>query len=143
MSVSWIRSSSSRKEFYELLRSSDVISIHCPLTDRTRGLFDPAAFAEMKKGAILVNCARGGIVDRKALESALARGKLGGVGLDVFWDEPWNPADRLFHFANVEVLPHVGGSTREAFSRIAQVVCDNVTRVMSGEEPIHCVKSRW
>ena len=141
MKVSWTRSSSTFSEFADLLRNSDLISIHCPLTEKTRGMFDKEAFSLMKKGAILVNCARGPIVCRRSLEVALANGDLGGVGLDVFWDEPWNPDDHLFHRNDVEVLPHIGGSTAEAFSRIAKVVCDNVSRVLVGKNPLYCVNS--
>jgi phosphoglycerate dehydrogenase-like enzyme len=111
----------------------DAYSIHCPLTAQTRGLIDHAAFSAMRPGAILINCARGAIIDRAALDAALAAGKLGGVGLDVFWAEPWDPADPLYADPRVCVLPHVAGSTREAFGRIAQVVCENLRRVQRGE----------
>jgi phosphoglycerate dehydrogenase-like enzyme len=115
----------------------DAYSIHCPLTPATRGLVGADAFAAMRPGAILINAARGGIIDRAALEDALAAGRLGGVGLDVFWDEPWNPDDPLFHDPRVVVLPHVAGSTREAFGRIAQIVCENLRRVVRGDQLLH------
>jgi phosphoglycerate dehydrogenase-like enzyme len=111
----------------------DAYSIHCPLTPSTRGMIDAAAFAAMRPGAIVVNCARGAIIDRDALVAALASGRLGGVGLDVFWDEPWDPTDPLFADPRVVTLPHVAGSTREAFGRIAKIVCDNIYRVARGE----------
>jgi phosphoglycerate dehydrogenase-like enzyme len=91
----------------------------------------------MKPGALLVNCARGPIVDRAALEAALDAGRLGGVGLDVFWEEPWDPSDPLYARDDVVTLPHVAGSTVEAFGRIADIVVENVARVQSGLEPLH------
>jgi phosphoglycerate dehydrogenase-like enzyme len=117
----------------------DVISIHCPLTDATRGSIDAAAFAAMRPGAILINVARGAIVDREALDAALASGRLGGVGLDVVWSEPWDPADPLFRDPRVVVMPHVAGSTEEAFLRIAEVVWDNLDRLRSGQPLRHRV----
>jgi phosphoglycerate dehydrogenase-like enzyme len=115
----------------------DAVSLHCPLTDETRGLVDAAALAAMKPGAFLLNLARGAIIDRAALDAALARGHLGGVGLDVFWEEPWDPADPLFADPRVVVLPHVAGSTEESFGRIADIVVENVARVGRGEPLLH------
>jgi phosphoglycerate dehydrogenase-like enzyme len=117
----------------------DAYSIHCPLNAATRGMIDADAFAAMRPGAIVVNVARGGVIDRAALEQALAGGRLGGVGLDVFWEEPWNPADPLFQDPRVVVLPHVAGSTHEAFTKIAQIVCANIRRVVRGEPLLHRV----
>lgn len=137
MKVVAVRSDSSRADFEALLAASDFVSIHCPLTPATRGLFDRRAFAAMKRGAFLVNCARGAIIDRPALEEALQAKQLGGVGLDVFWEEPWDPQDPLFLRDDVVTLPHVGGSTEEAFVRIATIVAENVRRVMHGEALLH------
>ncbi len=111
----------------------DIVSLHCPLNAATQGLFDDAMFASMRKGATLVNVARGGIVDRSALERALASGRLGALGLDVFWDEPWDPADPLFARDDVVVLPHVAGSTSESFERVAARVADNIGRLARGQ----------
>jgi D-3-phosphoglycerate dehydrogenase len=137
MAVESVRSSSSRTDFEALLTRADFVSIHCPLTPRTRGLFDDSAFALMKPGSCLVNCARGAIVDRGALDRALASGRLGGFGADTHFAEPWDPSDPLFARENVIALPHVAGSTEEAFARIAQIVAENVARVARGEEPLH------
>jgi phosphoglycerate dehydrogenase-like enzyme len=134
MRVLSVTSASTRADLLALLAASDFVSIHCPLGPATRGMVDDEAFAAMVPGAFLVNCARGAIVDRGALERALPR--LGGVGLDVFWHEPWDPADPLYARDNVVVLPHLGGSTEEAFGRLAAVVADNIGRVMRGEEPL-------
>jgi phosphoglycerate dehydrogenase-like enzyme len=118
---------------------SDAITIHCPLTPETRGMIGAAAFAAMKPGALLVNVARGGVIDRPALVESLAGGRLGGVGLDVHWDEPADPADPLYADPRVVALPHVGGSTVESFSRIADVVIDNLRRLQTGEPLRHRV----
>ena len=139
MEVSSIGSRRSDSDWADFLAAADVVSLHCPLTDATRGLIDDRAFALMKPGALLVNCARGPVVDRGALERALAGDRLGGVGLDVFWREPWDPADPLLSHPRVLVLPHVAGSTEEAFDRIARVCADNILRVGRGEEPLHRV----
>jgi phosphoglycerate dehydrogenase-like enzyme len=115
----------------------DAVSLHCPLDDSTRGLVGAEAFAAMRPGALLVNCARGGVIDRDALVRNLD--KLGGVALDVHWDEPPDPSDPLYADPRVLALPHVAGSTEEAFARIADVVVENVARVARGESPIHRV----
>jgi len=117
----------------------DAISLHCPLDARTRHMIDDAALAAMRPGVLLVNLARGGIIDRDALERALAAGHLGGVGLDVYWHEPWDPSDPLFAHPAVVTLPHIAGSTVEAFDRIAAVVADNVERLRAGDELRHRV----
>lgn len=139
MEVTAVGSRRSDTEWADFLAGADVVSLHCPLTDATRGLIDDRAFARMKPGAILINCSRGPVIDRGALERALAGDRLGGVGLDVFWREPWDPADPLFAHPRVMVLPHVAGSTEEAFDRIARVCADNILRVSRGEEPLHRV----
>lgn len=139
MRVVSVDSKSSDAERSALLSESDVISLHCPLTPRTRGLIGPDALAVMKAGALLINVARGPIIDRAALEAALAAGRLGGVGFDVFWEEPWNPADPLWQHSDVVCLPHIGGTTVEAFGRIADVVAANVRALEAGAELIHRV----
>lgn len=139
MVVRSVDSKSSEQELLDLLAASDVVSLHCPLTPRTRGLIGARALAVMKRGVLLVNVARGPIIERAALEEALARGQLGGVGLDVFWQEPWDPADPLWAHPDVLTLPHVGGTTWAAFGRIADIVADNVGRLERGEPLIHRV----
>jgi len=139
MEVISVGSRRSESEWAEFLAAADVVSLHCPLTDATRGLIDDRAFALMKPGAFLINVARGPVVDRGALERALAGDRLGGAGLDVFWREPWEPADPLFAHPRVMVLPHVAGSTEEAFDAIARICAGNILRVVRGEEPLHRV----
>jgi phosphoglycerate dehydrogenase-like enzyme len=119
--------------------ASHAISVHCPLTAETRGLLDAAAFAAMRPGVLVVNCARGGVIDRDALVAALAAGRLGGVGLDVHWHEPADPADPLYSDPRVIALPHVAGSTDEAFARITDIVIDNLGRLVRGEALRHRV----
>ena len=125
-----------RTAFYA---ASDAITIHCPLTPQTRGMIDAAAFAAMRPGALVVNVSRGGVIDRAALAAALAGDRLGGVGLDVHWDDPANPADPIYADPRVFATPHIGGSTVEAFSRIADVVIDNLRRLNTGEPLRHQV----
>ncbi len=139
MQVRSIGSRHGRADLLELLAASDVVSLHCPLDDRTRGMIDAEALAAMRPGALLINCARGPIIDRGALEAALASGRLGGVGLDVYWQEPWDPADPLLHHERVIALPHIAGSTEEAFGRIADVVAGNLARLIAGEPLLHRV----
>jgi phosphoglycerate dehydrogenase-like enzyme len=133
MEVIGVRSTSSRADLEALLARSDFISLHLPLRPATRGLLGEAEFALMKPDACLVNCARGPIVEREALEAALAGGCLGGAGLDVFWQEPWDPDDPLFARDDVVTLPHIGGSTVEVFARVADLVAENIRRLIAGE----------
>jgi D-3-phosphoglycerate dehydrogenase len=116
----------------ELLATSDVISLHAPLTDRTRGLIDSAAIAKMKPTAVLVNAARGEIVDLAALAEALHAGRIGGAALDVFATEPL-PADSPIRDAPRTVLtPHIAGSTAEAQTNVAVDVVRQILDVLAG-----------
>ncbi|MCK6550112.1 hypothetical protein L6R52_30030 [Myxococcota bacterium] len=137
MHVLTARSTTTRAELLARLARADAVSLHCPLSPETRGLIDAEAFAHLKPGALLVNTARGPIIDRDAAEAALASGRLGGLGLDVFWQEPWDPADPLFAHDRVVTMPHVAGSTSESFGRIADVVVENVRRISTGEPLLH------
>ncbi|HVV81984.1 MAG TPA: NAD(P)-dependent oxidoreductase [Kofleriaceae bacterium] len=139
MEVQVLGSATTRAGLLAALAAADAVSLHCPLTPRTRGLIDAEALAALPAHAIVVNVARGPIVDRAALEAALARGHLGGVGLDVFWQEPWDPRDPLFAHPKVVTLPHVGGSTVGAFTGIAGVVIENLARLRRGEPLLHRV----
>lgn len=139
MEVEGVRSRDGRGALLGMLRRADVVSIHCPLTPATRGLLDDEAFAALRPSALLINVARGAIVDRGALERALAAERLGGVGLDVFWEEPWNAADPLFARDEVIALPHMAGATHEAFARIAAIVAHNIRALLAGEPLVHRV----
>jgi glyoxylate reductase len=122
----------------ELLASSDFVTLHCPLTPATRGLIDAAALAKMKPTAILVNTARGDIVDEPALVAALAQGRIAGAGLDVFAAEPEVPA-ALRADPRVVVLPHVGSATRGTRARMAELCAEAVTAVLAGRMPANRV----
>ena len=123
-----------RVGFEELLRGSDVVSVHLPLTPETRGLFDARAFEKMKPGAIFVNTARGKVVDEEALVRALKGGRLSAAGLDVYENEP-EVHPELLSLPNVVLLPHIGSATREAREAMALAVAENVIAFSRGEEP--------
>ena len=123
----------------ELLAVSDVVSLHLPLAEETVNLLDAARLARMKRGAVLVNTARGGLVDQTALTDALRSGRLAAAGLDVFAHEPADPADPLFHLDNVVLTPHVGWLTTGTFDRSFSIAAENVRRLQSGKELLHRV----
>ncbi len=132
MTAMLTNSSSTASEFRELLALADIVSLHCPLTERTRGLINAEAVALMKPGALLINCARGPILDREAVTAALDSGHLGGLGLDTYWQEPWDPDDALYARDDVVALPHIAGCTTQSVGRIADMVCDNINRLRKG-----------
>jgi len=114
----------------ELLRGSDFVSVHVPLTTETRGLIDAAALAKMKRGARLINCARGGIVDEAALAAALRSGALAGAALDVFEQEP-TPADNpLLGLDNLVCTPHLGAATAEAQVNVSVAVAEQIVEFL-------------
>jgi phosphoglycerate dehydrogenase-like enzyme len=137
MHVRTTTSATTRAELLAALAQADAVSLHCPLNDDTRGLIDAEALAAMPPHAILVNVARGPVIDRDALQDALARGHLGGVGLDVYWQEPWDPEDPLYAHPRVVTLPHIAGSTTNAFDGIAAIVVENLTRLKRGDALLH------
>lgn len=122
----------------ELLEQADVVSINCPLTEQTRGLMNEQAFARMKEGALLVNTARGGVVDTEAMIRALQSGKLGGAGLDVYPDEPQVP-DALKTMENVVLTPHIGTNTHEARKQMAEAAVSRILCVRDGKLPPNMV----
>lgn len=122
-----------------LLVKSDIVSLHLPLTEETRGLIDAEKIARMKPGALLINCARGAIVDNKALAEALKEGKLAGAGIDVFDMEPPLPEGYpLLQAPNVLLTPHVAFATKEAMARRAVILFDNVYAYLQGREQNVC-----
>lgn len=125
-------------ELEALLARSDFISIHCPLTARTRHLLNAERLRLVRPGAYLINCARGGIVDEEALAEALREGRLAGAALDVFAEEPPRQSP-LFGLPNVVMTPHLGASTQEAQAGAALAVAEEVLRVLAGELPRHAV----
>lgn len=122
----------------ELLDRSDVLSIHVPLTDETRGMIGESELSRMKQGSYLINTARGGVVDEAALLASLQSGHLAGAGLDVFSNEP--PSDEsLVRHGGVVATTHVGGATHEALARAAIRAADNVIAVLQGAVPADSV----
>jgi glyoxylate reductase len=117
----------------ELLAESDVVSLHLPLTDETRGLIDAARLALMRDGACLINTARGLIVDEPALVAELVSGRL-QAGLDVFANEPEVPQE-LFQLPNVVMTPHLGTATQATREAMTRVLVDNVLAVEAGRRP--------
>ena len=130
--MSWLRDMGALDE---LLGAADVVSIHLPLNPSTIGFFDTHCFLAMKPGAILINIARGPIIDRAALYVALTSGRLTGAGLDVVWDEPIDPADPLLALDNVIVTPHIAAQSYETQQVLAELVAENLRRVARGERP--------
>lgn len=120
----------------ELLERSDYVILCLPVTSETKHLMNREAFSRMKRGAYLINLARGGLVDRDALKDALASGRLAGAGLDVFWEEPPDPNDPVFSY-NVLATPHIAGSTDVSMRGIVKAVAENIRRVENNHEPLH------
>ena len=123
--------------FEELLGRSDYVSVNVALTEETRGLLDAKALARMKQDAILINTARGGIVDEEALADALDAGRLGGAALDVFSEEPLPADHRLLSTPGVTVAPHIGSATVATRSRMAELAVDNLLAGLRAE-PLLC-----
>lgn len=116
-----------------LLPDADVVTLHVPLSLGSRKLIGEAELAAMKPGALLVNTARGGLVDQDALVDALERGHLGGAGLDVTTPEPLPPHDPLLELPNVLVLPHIGSATVAARNRMTELAVGNVLAALEGD----------
>jgi len=114
------------KELDELLKASDIITIHTPLTRETYHLIDENKLKMMKRSAVLVNTARGAIVDTNALVRALREGWIAGAGLDVFEEEPLPPNHELTAFKNIIIVPHIGSATYEARHAMAELVAENL-----------------
>jgi phosphoglycerate dehydrogenase-like enzyme len=116
-----------------------VLSLHLPLTAETAGIIGATAFAAMKRGSILINTARGPLVDEEALRDALTSGQLRGAGLDVFSGEPVRPDDPLLELSTVVVTPHLAWLTNETLERSLEVIAENSRRLHTGEALLHRV----
>jgi phosphoglycerate dehydrogenase-like enzyme len=123
----------------ELLATADIVSLHVPLVPETERLIDGAALARMKPGAILINTARGGLVDESALIAALTSGRLRAAGLDVFAEEPVPPDNPLLALDNVVLMPHVAWLTPETLDRSLDVALENMCRLRDGSELLYRV----
>jgi D-3-phosphoglycerate dehydrogenase len=129
-------------EFDQLLQVADFVSIHAPLTPQTRGLFNAETFRKMKPGALLVNTARGPLVDEAALIAALDGGQLGGAALDVLATEPPPRDSRLLGRDNVILTPHTAFYSEEALHELQTKCASDVARVLSGEAPVYPIKAK-
>ena len=123
----------------ELLRESDYVVLAAPLTPETQNMIDAAALGSMKAGAWLVNVARGGLVDERALLSALRDGRIGGAVLDTFRDEPLPPSSPFYDLPNVIVTPHTSWSSGRVLDRSVELFCDNLRRYAAGEPLLNVV----
>ena len=121
-----------------LLANSDYLTLHCPLTDDTRLLFDKKAFSKMKKGAFFINTARGGVIDEQALADALANGQLSGAGIDVLTAEPMRADCPLFKAPNTIITPHIAWAPLQTRERLLSIVCQNLKAFIDGE-PVNVV----
>ncbi len=119
----------------ELLETSDVVTLHVPLNEETENLINRERIRKMKKGAILINTARGPVIDEEALIERLREGSLFGAGLDVYRGEP-NINPEFFKLENVVLLPHIGSATEETRLAMAHLAADNIIAVLNGREPL-------
>jgi D-3-phosphoglycerate dehydrogenase len=122
-------------ELDELLKNSDIITIHCPSTNETRGMLGVKEFEKMKKTAILINTARASVIDESALLNALRNGTIAGAGLDVFDMEPVDSDNEFLELDNVTVMPHMGGNTIETLERQTRIIVDNILAFVNGAHP--------
>jgi len=122
--------------FPELLRTSDVVTLHVPLSDATRNMMSTREFETMKRSAILINTCRGPVVDERALQIALASGQIAAAGLDVMVEEPPAANHPLFALENITITPHSAGPTWENWSKAFRNAFDNIQRVAAGRKPL-------
>ncbi|HHK7949232.1 hydroxyacid dehydrogenase [Neisseria sp. HMSC061E12] len=120
--------------FDKAIRSADVVSLNCPLTPQTANMISEAELQQMKPGAILINCGRGGLVDEAALVAALKYGQIGGAGFDVLTQEPPRDGNPLLkaRLPNLIVTPHIAWASQEAANRLFDILLDNINRFVAG-----------
>jgi D-3-phosphoglycerate dehydrogenase len=126
--------------FDELLAQSDIITLHLPRTEETRGMIGVAQLVRMKPTALLINTARGGLVDEAALYQALTSGQIAGAGLDVFAVEPPGADNPLLHLDNVVATPHIAAGTADALANKMRAAFANMQRMAQGQEPRNQVR---
>lgn len=121
--------------FTEAIQTADVISLHCPLTEQTVNMIGETELQQMKAGAILINCGRGGLVDETALVAALKYGQLGGAGVDVLTQEPPRQGNPLLkaHLPNLIITPHMAWGSHEAVNRLFDILLDNINAFVGGQ----------
>jgi len=128
-----------RRELGSLLRESDFVSLHCPLTAETAGLIGERELNLMKPTAILINTSRGPVVDSRALYRACAEGIISGAGLDVYEREPLPPTEPLLSLPNVVAMPHIGSASRNSRNGMARLAAQNLLDALEGRRPKHLV----
>jgi phosphoglycerate dehydrogenase-like enzyme len=126
----------------EMLALADVLILCAPLTDRTRGMIHRETLAKMKRGALLINVARGKLVVEADLEEALRSGQLAGVAMDVAWDEPLPPESPLWNLPNLIITPHVAGQSALRADNMTNFFCENLRRYLTGEPLLNLVDKR-
>lgn len=136
MKITSIKSSDSREAFDHLLKTSDFISLHTPLNDRTLNLIGKKEFSLMKKECVLINTSRGEVIDQEALFEALNTKKIFAAGLDVTAPEPLSPTHKLYSLSNLIILPHIGSATIEARNGMSLKAAENIKAVLKGEMDI-------
>ncbi len=119
----------------ELVATADVITLHAPLLESTRGILGPAQFARMKKSAVIINAGRAELVDYEALAAALAESRIAGAGLDVYYNEPVEEGNPLLSLPSVILTPHTAGHSFEGWTRRSQVAWNNIKKVAEGQAP--------
>ena len=129
--------------FEEVLKNSDVLSLHLPLTPQTSNLINAEAIGKMKEGALLINTARGPIIDQKALNDALESGKLGGFAADVLTEEPPSQNEPLISLPNTLITAHVGSLTKSTYTQMCVMTVNNTLSILKGMEPTkNCIFNR-
>ncbi len=131
----WVQAGTHARSLNDLLAQSDVVSLHLPLTDETRGLIGAEQLARMKPDAILINTARGDLIDETALAGALRSGLLGGAALDVFGREPLPAGSPLADAPRLILTPHIAGVTRESNERVSSIVARRVAEILERSKP--------
>jgi glycerate dehydrogenase len=124
--------------FDELLQTSDVLSLHCPLTDTTRHIINDTSLGKMKKGSLLINTGRGGLIDEKALVNALTHGPLSRASLDVLETEPPSEKNPLLQLSNCQLTPHIAWASLSARKRLLNSVCENIMQYLNNK-PINVI----
>jgi D-3-phosphoglycerate dehydrogenase len=127
----------------KLLEKADFVSLHIPHTSETHYIINENMLAKMKPSAYLINCARGGVVDEKALYNALKNGKIAGAAMDVFEQEPPSKDNPLFSLDNVIVSPHIGANTKEGQLRAGIITAEQMMKVLNGKEPDYWVNKKF
>jgi len=132
-----------RKNFEELLKESDFVSLHIPHNDKSHYLFDKKTLDMMKDGAYLINAARGGVVSEDALYESLKKGKIAGAAVDVFEKEPTPKENKLLELENVILSPHLGANTKEAQIKAGTICAEQINKVLEGKEPEFWVNKKF